>query len=225
MGWNNNVFINFLPGGGGDPRVERQTKVLCNSVEADEDKDIFTVNTTQPGDGPPGMAARLAALGADDRLYMRGHGDWKMRTIGGMSAIDVALLMKRAGLGPVGLVSITACKGARATDADATHETFQVAKQAREALLAESGHSFAGELHKFLRGVAGVTTEAHGRIYNLDIVEDGSNKPGHAGLEPGQKTVRMQSGADAPHVHHRSFTKIRFYWKGRTQQRAWVTYG
>jgi hypothetical protein len=148
------------------------------------------------------------------RLYLRGHGDWKNRTLGGWTGKEVAAVLKMCGLTAPKLISVTGCNGARftgysKTESDYFAGTFAEVRTARNALLDASTSSFAGQLHFELGQSCGIRSDLTGRTYYLSVHDDGS------------KITADEMGSEK---HHRPYSKIRFYWQGGQQMREWVVY-
>lgn len=221
MSYDTNVIVEFLSGSG-DDTITTGTARLKRRVNAPDDQ---VVTISQCGPRPFGMSratrrelgTALGALTTQSRLYLRGHGDWQARTLGGWLAHEVAgaLALCQLRLSPA-LISVTGCRCARALAPGAEGKSFSGYKERHDAenvLLEISTHSFAGLLHGALRK-HGITSPVYGRIYTVTVVGEGDED-----LSPGQKITATPSGDER---HHRRHSKIMFTWNGATQQQQWV---
>jgi hypothetical protein len=84
------------------------------------------------------LSMQLPLLTPESRLYIFGHGDWRFKTVGGVTAQVMARVLRADGLRSVELVSIISCFGA-GHGADAASK-----------LVAFSTETFASEFHKCL---------------------------------------------------------------------------
>ncbi|MCW5834642.1 MAG: hypothetical protein KIS78_19725 [Labilithrix sp.] len=225
--YDKNLIVQFLDGNGDDiiKNGSRDLKALLESESGPNIVPIVTVPFVAPRpfgldrDKRAELAAALGDLSSDSRLYLRGHGDWERRTLGGWSAREVGgVLGGRLRISPK-LISVTGCRCARAVAPGAESNTT-VSGAARVAanrlLLEESPSSFVGVLHFRLRR-HGITSPMVGRVFFVTVIGAPEND---AQLSVGQKITAI-SGDER---NHRPQSKIRFDWEGTTQTAAWVRY-
>jgi hypothetical protein len=168
-----------------------------------------------PGTGSAGLAlfryadvrrltTAFSSLTGASRVYIRGHGDWVNQCIEHYDAEAVALLLSSAKMPSVQVVSVTGCSLGR-------DGGIVVAPDAIGDLrLSNSINSFAGILHAALKR-RGITTEVYGRVFDVNVGVDGKK-----GTFPHDVT-----GGATYRLHH---SKVRFYWNGNMQMRAFVDY-
>jgi hypothetical protein len=231
--YDRNVIVQFLTGSG-DATITRGTNDLAAKVNTNR---IVTVDVRPNTLLPPGalknaLTAELGGLTAQSRLYLRGHGDWKHRTLGGWTARHVTGLLVSCGLAQPRLISVTGCNCARTVDfgAEASSggggESYHQVKAARQGLLDGSVHSFAGLLHYRLGNNHGIRCDLYGRTYFVTVLgplgATENLRDMYAELGEGRK-ITATDRADSE-KHDRAFSKIRFYWNGAQQMREWVQY-
>jgi hypothetical protein len=223
MAYDTNVIVQFL-NGNGDDIITRGTNSLKNKLHLADDH-VVTINWCgyRPFGMPPverqALATGLGYLTAQSRLYLRGHGDWEHRTLGGWTAREVAgaLVQNGLALSPQ-MISVTGCQCARALPPGNEGKEFvgfQQQMAASQLLLEQSTHSFAGILHSRLRPL-GVTSPVFGRVFSITVIGDNDEH-----LMEGQKITALPNGNEKS---HRRRSKILFTWNGGTQVQEWVQY-
>jgi hypothetical protein len=137
------------------------------------------------------------------RLYLLGEGSAVQRTLGGWDPAALAMLLARAGLREVGLISIVGDGAGRdpaRSDAEQTHA---------------DAVSFASLLHRALRHDHGIVTTINARVGAVRVVSEASG-----GIEVGRKITGPQTHGGASQ-HHAANSKLRLWWDGDQQLRAW----
>jgi hypothetical protein len=128
------------------------------------------------------------------RVYVMGHGNWQMGTIGGYNADFVAETLRTALDGTkVKVVSVLGCELGRDIVTGGS------------ALVAVSCDSFAAKLHRHLKGFCDVL---YARVFDVNVRADGT------------KRTSLNDNL----IHHREASKVKFHWLGDDQLRDYVTY-
>ena len=224
MAYDTNVIVQFLTGSA-DGIITTGTGSLQTKLGIGDDH-VVTVNFcgNRPFGIPPVKRQELSmALGfliTQSRLYLRGHGDWQNRTLGGWSAREVAGALRQNGLAiSPQMVSVTGCQCARAVAPGVEGRTYNTdffQKQAANQLLLEkSVHSFAGLLHDRL-GRLGILSPVYGRVFSVTIIGDNDEH-----LMVGQKITALPNGDEK---NHRRYSKILFTRKQGQAVQEWVDY-
>lgn len=175
-----------------------QSDTLCLGPEDSNSEFIQT-----PDDQQLIITKAVSQLQPDDRLYLIGHGDWKRQTIGGFGVRSAAKLFGKWNLPDNILISIIGCSMAR----DYRSKVYGT-------LVAHNIDSFASEFHKKLKEKYNNSTIVNARA--LDVGMNGL-------IHVGRKGVYLEEdGKVVTYKHDRS--KVRFWWQGDLQMRAWVNY-
>jgi|GEM_PF-6759781 len=153
----------------------------------------------------PILDNKVPKLEANDRIYLIGHGNWRQQTIGGCGVRSVAKIFSQWNLPQYILISILGCSLARDDDSEGY------------GLLAHSIDSFASNLHKRLKDKYKIRTIVYARVQHVGM--SGTEQVGRKGVY--LKKTHVEKGKIA-YRHDRS--KVRFWWKGDLQMRAWVNY-
>jgi hypothetical protein len=253
MPFDRDVIVQFLVGDSFDSIITQGTTDLMLKLHPDPEEDVILSmgdDMVMKSDrdskedvislkGPPGvehvgadqkakLQAKLQPSDGAFRLYLRGHGIWENKTLGGWSPQQVAQLLLEANLTKVDLISVTGCNLARnVAIGDETKRVTPSDKEsivdAREGLLKESVNSFAGELHRLLKSL---NCKLYGRTYYVNVA-GAKSIPNQLSLlyrkhGPGIKaTSPTISGGE---LRQRPFSKILFYWEGGEQKWKWVEY-
>jgi hypothetical protein len=214
------LIIQFLSGTGDDV-IWRGTNAL-ESRAAQEGLKSHTV-TVRNWDAPRAnrraaqlMMRTVPKLTASSRIYLRGHGNWKMQTIGGVSAEDVANILGAWGLPNGILISITGCELGR----DLSSATY--------GHLGNSVDSFASKVHRLLKEDYEVDSVVFARVYVTETVRSGSvndvEKVGfktHYTSDPDlYKACPWTVGWD----YQSRKSKVCYWWQGGKQVRGWWNY-
>ena len=135
------------------------------------------------------------------RLYLVGHGDWRLQTLSGWTAERTADLLARSGLTAVRVISLVADELGRDHGSTSASD------------LREPPDSFAARLHAALLHRHGIETVLMARVYPTIVV----------GEEPARGTKRTLDADDdaGDGVHHRPHSKLRFSWRDGMQRREW----
>lgn len=141
------------------------------------------------------VSSALRSLTGQSRLYLAGRSDWRAATLAGASPEQTADGLAAAQLSAVKLVSIVADELGR--DSDSTDAER----------ISEKMDSFAARFHARLKH-HGILTTVNARVYRTAVEEAEGRK------------VTVDDSGDA--AHHRTHSKLRFYWEGDQQKREWA---
>jgi hypothetical protein len=149
------------------------------------------------------LTSAFSNLTTNSRVYLQGHGDWINQRLENYNAEAMALLLASAKMPSVRIVSVLGCSLARDLN-------MAVAPNAvGDARLSNSVNSFAASLHGALKR-RGITSDVYARVFDVTIVPTGS------------KNTFADDVDDNSITHKLPHSKVRFYWTGNTQVRAWA---
>ncbi len=169
-----------------------------------------------PGTVILALQAILVNLGANDRVYLRGHGNWTIRTLGGWSPARVARLLCANGLAIARVISITGCNCGRGSNLGEPESmngmAFQELKAVTQLHLQNSVNSFAGVFHLALNTAPFLITAipVTARTSYVDV-----DNHGHKTVRVGPADTRKSGTGSAMR------TKLRFRWNGAHQEAKW----
>ena len=149
------------------------------------------------------LTAAFSNLTTNSRVYVRGHGDWVNQCIETYDAETVALLLAKAKMPSVQVVSVTGCELARDEGGNASPTA------PGNTRLTNSINSFCGKLHAALKR-RGITTVVHGRVFDVYVKKNGS------------KQTFPDDDTELNPQHQMNRSKVVFSWNGNTQHRAWA---
>ena len=174
-----------------------------------------------PIQGEPGfpnkrykLTAALSKLDKNSRIYIRGHGNWKNQTVGGVDAQTWADTLIEAGMPSVKIVSVCACRAALDLGSDFANVNSAGYVDADQARAAHSADSFASKFHARLK-TGGVKVPIYARTYKVVT---------RSTLVKHTSDTKESGPGTGSRVHKRSFSKILFDWQGNDQIRKWVSY-
>jgi hypothetical protein len=167
----------------------------------------------------------LGAATAETRIYLRGHGNWQLTTLGGWGPKAVALLLRVNGLANARVISITGCNAARAASLGEPERPANLDFPDMSALaarqLAATLDSFAGCFHKRLAyrlplagaplpPITGIPVTA--RMYSVTVDDDGRKR-----LAIGEVGREMKRGSGSAR-----WGKVQYRQVHGSQQASWV---
>lgn len=220
-----NLIIQFLDGNG-DHLIIKGTNNL--KVKASVGKDCPQVDVPIGLREKPQttLAALVAALkDAHDltRIYLRGHGNYEVKTLGGWPPDAVAKLLKHNGLKNAKVLSITGCNAARGDYPNnkperlTAMENFHERKALSIVQLGATLSSFAGLFHRALGEAPGAikTIPVTARMYSVNVEESGKKT-----LNVGEVGREVKAGTKSA-----SYSKVIYKWNGDGQQADWIKPG
>lgn len=148
------------------------------------------------------------AMGGHSRLYLVGPCSAADRTLADWPADAIAGLLAEAGLHEVALISLVADEAGR-DPARADH-----------AQIEPGACSFASALHGVLWKAHGIRTTMHARTGRVQVLEQ-PHGDGMTLIEAGRKLTASSPDTLAT-AHHAPHSKLRLWWDGEVQRRAWA---
>jgi hypothetical protein len=204
------LIIKFLSGVGDDVINASTSGLEYLAGKRKIPSETVTFPTRSRGKGPIGEACRgrLKAAMKDlpagaSRVYLDGHWDWTMQTIGGWPAGEVADLLGDCGLPDQCVVSVLGCELARDRGSPGC------------GLLGVSVDSFASNLHRLLWDTHALEACGFARVQQTYYPGTGKRR-GHKGVLPvagGQKVK-----------HHLERSKVLYTRHEGEQVRLWFNY-
>jgi hypothetical protein len=153
--------------------------------------------------GVRALTAAFSNLTTNSRVYLQGHGYWTTQRLEVYDAEAIALLLASAKMPSVRVVTVLGCSLAR--DAG----VMVAANAPGDVRLSNSINSFGGQLHAALKRRE-ITSDVYARVFDVAIQPWGSKGTFAHDVDDNSVTHKL------PH------SKVRFYWHGNTQMRAWA---
>ncbi|MGH7159310.1 MAG: hypothetical protein ACRD3O_19320 [Terriglobia bacterium] len=155
------------------------------------------------------MDAARDIEGRQFRLYLQGHGDWQMTTLGGRPAITVAENVATLGLKGCQVISILGCKLALSPKANGTGQGTQSFAKDFHSRISSGGTL---EMTKHIPVFARTKNVS---IYGHEVAQQSAELHAFAGLHglPLAERLKKVGGKD---TESRESKKV-YYWQGKTQ--------
>jgi hypothetical protein len=219
-----NLIIQFLDGNG-DSIIVAGTNNLKGKASIAADCPLVEVPIGLRGKPDSKFDQLEAALAKSDegtRIYLRGHGNYKVKALGGWSPDTVASILKSNGLKKAKVISVTGCNAARGDYANneperITNWEFQDRKALADKQLGVTLTSFAGLFHKALGEAPGPVKNIPitARMYSVNV-----EKSGKKTLGVGEVGREVKSGTGSAR-----WSKVLYTWKGNAQHAEWLMPG
>jgi hypothetical protein len=162
------------------------------------------------------LARKVPKLTASSRIYLRGHGNWKMQTIGGVPPKDAAVFLGGIGVPAGVLISITGCSLGR----DLSSVSY--------GQLGDSVDSFASSFHRILKEDYGVETIVFARVYVTETVRSGTvngeRKVGFKCVYTSDPDMYRMCPWRIGFSNHSKNAKVCYWWEAGRQARGWWNY-
>lgn len=197
------IIAQFLTGVDDDVITKGTMALKSKLMQALRGNQLIDEITARPGDilSDDWYSGPIGELGDSGVLFLRGHGNWRLCTLGGRDAPDVFTMLDDLPRGAV--VNVVGCNSA-------------VARANPDDTLGEvSVNSFSGTLHRLLKAKQ---TRVVARSQPVEVQEDGRKLTyGNRDLDLGSVEPRERMMMMLDKDSKRPGSKWEYYWQGDTQ--------